>query len=73
MGIYKKSIPIDYTAFSTYDLVVIITPHTAFNLEQIGMASRLILDTKNALKDRFQEKKWAYGKVHMTKAMVERS
>lgn len=72
-GNIQKSIPIDYTAFSTYDLVVIITPHTAFNLEQIGIASRLILDTKNALKDRFQEKKWAYGKVHMTKTMAERS
>ncbi|MBC1804286.1 nucleotide sugar dehydrogenase [Listeria booriae] len=70
-GNMQQSIPVDYKAFSNYDLVVIVTPHQVFDLEQIGTESQLILDTKNALKDTFQEKKWAYGKVHMTQVMTK--
>lgn len=70
-GNTQKSVPVDYKAFANYDLVVIVTPHKVFDLEQIGKESRLILDTKNALKDQFQEKKWAYGKLHKTQMLAK--
>ncbi|MBC1794183.1 nucleotide sugar dehydrogenase [Listeria booriae] len=72
-GNIQESIAVDYEAFATYDLVVIVTPHKAFDLEQIGTKSQLLLDTKNALKNSFTEKKWSYGKVHNTAVMVKGS
>ncbi|WP_260490118.1 nucleotide sugar dehydrogenase [Listeria booriae] len=70
-GNMQQSTAVDYEAFATYDLVIIITPHQLFDLEQIGAHSQLILDTKNVLKDAFQEKKWTYGKIKMTQSMAK--
>ncbi|WP_430535055.1 nucleotide sugar dehydrogenase [Listeria rocourtiae] len=70
-GNIQESVAVDYDAFAAYDLVVIVTPHQAFDLKQIGTHSQLILDTKNALNEAFKEKKWAYGKVQATQDLAK--
>lgn len=62
-GDLQYSIPLNYDDFSDYDLVVLLTKHDVFDIEKIGQNSKLILDTKDILKNSYEEKKRTYGKI----------
>ncbi|WP_088810804.1 MULTISPECIES: nucleotide sugar dehydrogenase [Listeria] len=69
-GDIKHSINLEYGTFNNYDLVVLLTGHNIFDMEAIGQNSRLILDTKNLLKDGFENKKVSYGKMEERKYLT---
>ncbi|EUJ29532.1 nucleotide sugar dehydrogenase [Listeria cornellensis] len=48
-GVIKETIPLDYSSFASYDLVIMLTCHDLFDKEQILANSALILDTKNVM------------------------
>jgi UDP-N-acetyl-D-glucosamine dehydrogenase len=50
-GIRMKSIPLTAHRLRSYDCVVIVTDHAAFDYSMILRNSRTIVDTRNALKD----------------------
>lgn len=62
-GGIQYSIPLDYSQFNDYDLVILLTKHDVFDIDKIGKNSQLILDTKDILKNSFEDKKRTYGKV----------
>ncbi|KGL46592.1 UDP-N-acetyl-D-glucosamine dehydrogenase [Listeria newyorkensis] len=48
-GTIQETIPLDYSSFASYDLVIMLTCHDLFDKEQILANSALILDTKNVM------------------------
>ncbi|AQY51400.1 nucleotide sugar dehydrogenase family protein [Listeria weihenstephanensis FSL R9-0317] len=50
-GTIRDTIPLDYSSFALYDLVIILTCHDLFDKEQILANSSLILDTKNVMRE----------------------
>ncbi len=46
-----RSVPLTPAALATYDAVVVSTHHAAYDWAMIGTNGRLIIDTRNALKD----------------------
>jgi UDP-N-acetyl-D-glucosamine dehydrogenase len=46
-----KSVQISASEIKKYDIVVILTDHSAFDYEMIVKSARLIVDTRNAVKD----------------------
>jgi UDP-N-acetyl-D-glucosamine dehydrogenase len=50
-GKRMRSVAISGRALKSYDCVVIVTNHAAFNYDMIVRCSRAIVDTRNALKD----------------------
>jgi len=49
------------SSFSTYDLVVIVTDHTALERERLLRESRLVLDTRDALRGVAGDRSKVYG------------
>lgn len=47
----KKSVPLDETALRSYDCVLISTNHSAYDYQLIANHAKLIIDTRNAMKD----------------------
>ncbi|EAH3956993.1 nucleotide sugar dehydrogenase [Listeria monocytogenes] len=52
---------LNYEKMSNYDLVIILSCHQVFNKEKIAEHSMLILDTKNVLSKKYQEKIICFG------------
>lgn len=50
----RALVSIKYTpqVLGKYDIVVILTDHSGFDYEEIGKKSKLVVDTRNAIKDR---------------------
>jgi UDP-N-acetyl-D-glucosamine dehydrogenase len=49
-GIRMKGVPLTMRSLKSYDCVVIVTDHAAFNYRMVVKNSRAIVDTRNALK-----------------------
>ncbi|MFA6190586.1 MAG: nucleotide sugar dehydrogenase [Candidatus Staskawiczbacteria bacterium] len=47
-----KSIDYSLEVLNKYDVVVILTDHSGFDYEEIGKNSKLVVDTRNAIKNR---------------------
>jgi UDP-N-acetyl-D-glucosamine dehydrogenase len=45
------STKLDYQNLSTYDCIILLTNHEVYNYEEISTNSKLIIDTRNALKN----------------------
>lgn len=58
-----QSVPLTKAALGKADCVVILTDHTRFDYEQVFQGSKLILDTRNAIKRRGAAKLYTLGNV----------
>lgn len=54
-GQKRHTIDLDYSLFKKYDLVILLSCHSCFDLTEIAKNSQLILDTKNALSNQFKD------------------
>lgn len=53
-GQKRHTIELDYGLFKKYDLVILVSCHSCFDLVEIAKNSQLILDTKNVLSNQYQ-------------------
>lgn len=70
-GSRVDSIKLNYSKFSEYDCVVLITNHTVFDLNLIIKHSQLIVDTRNALVQFNDSKIFKLGSEEKTKELVK--
>lgn len=54
-GQKRHTIDLDYELFKKYDLVILVSCHSCFDLTEIAKNSQLILDTKNVLSNQYQD------------------
>lgn len=60
-GTVHESVDVAYEQMANYDLVILLTCHRVLDKEKIAQHSRLILDTKNTLGNRYPEKIARFG------------
>lgn len=54
-GQKRHTIDLDYGLFKKYDLVILVSCHSCFDVVEIAKNSQLILDTKNVLSNQYQD------------------
>lgn len=62
-GRVVETTPLNNEALANYDLAILLTPHSSFDLTQIATHSPLILDTKNAFAARNSDHIYTMGNM----------
>lgn len=70
-GNKQESLELEKFRASDFDLVIFLACHSIFDLEQIAMDSKMILDTKNILSNHYPEKTVQVGTKSLVNTKVE--
>ncbi|PEF43419.1 UDP-N-acetyl-D-glucosamine dehydrogenase [Bacillus cereus] len=70
-GVRVESIELDYSKLEEYDCVILVTNHTMYDVNLIVNQSKLIVDTRNALKEFDDSKIFKLGFSEKNKTVVK--
>lgn len=70
-GQFIKSVELDYSKMQQYDCVVLCTNHSIYNSGEIAKNAKLIIDTRNVLKDYKDDHVFTLGISNNKKSILE--